>query len=187
VDVVTNFIAERNPILQLLVSICFIHPKCYPFDTNLKSDNYTGPVTATGEKVVTLLLTNRRESARDLIIDVLNQVQVNIKTSMFKQFSKEVARNGKTVEATKNIIDSVKVIWETTNTDLESAKTSIRELFYLLNMESQTEINAVAEICETALEIPDFVDAQYSAAISDESNNKRKSRNFGVWDSVLNR
>merc|ERR1712203_1056755 len=43
------------------------------------------------------------------------------------------------VVATKNIIDAVKAVWVTMNRDLEEAKSSIEELFYLLPMESESE------------------------------------------------
>ena len=61
------------------------------------------------------------------------------------------------------------VIWEKTNSDLESVKMSIRELFYLLEMKSKTEITAIVEIFETATEIPAFVEGQYRAALLDEN------------------
>merc|ERR1719297_478704 len=29
VDVISNFIADKDPMLQLFLSICFVHPDCY--------------------------------------------------------------------------------------------------------------------------------------------------------------
>merc|ERR1712038_1649719 len=189
IDVVTNFIAENNPVLQLLVSVCFLHPKCYPLEEihmkKLMDDNSVHD-SAKSKQLMKLLKENFRESARDMVIREISQVQENIKTMMFEFFSEEVAKNGTTVDAVKSIIDSVKVIWEKTNSDLESAKMSIRELFYLLEMKSETEVTAIVEIFETAAEIPAFVEGQYRAALLDENKNRRQSRNFGVWDSVLN-
>lgn len=189
IDVVTNFIAENNPVLQLLVSVCFLHPKCYPLEEihmkKLMDDSIVHD-SAKSKQLMKLLKENFRESARDMVIREISQVQENIKTMMFEFFSEEVAKNGTTVDAVKSIIDSVKVIWEKTNSDLESAKMSIRELFYLLEMKSETEVTAIVEIFETAAEIPAFVEGQYRAALLDENKNRRQSRNFGVWDSVLN-
>merc|ERR1712038_1964263 len=189
IDVVTNFIAENNPVLQLLVSVCFLHPKCYPLEEiHMKKlmDDQSNHDSAKSKQLMKLLKENSRESARDMVIREISQVQENIKTMMFEFFSEEVAKNGTTVDAVKSIIDSVKVIWEKTNSDLESAKMSIRELFYLLEMKSETEVTAIVEIFETAAEIPAFVEGQYRAALLDENKNRRQSRNFGVWDSVLN-
>merc|ERR1719446_1554117 len=32
-DVVKNFIAEREPMLQIFLNICFLHPTCYQLDS----------------------------------------------------------------------------------------------------------------------------------------------------------
>lgn len=189
VDVVTNFIYKRNPMLQLLLSICFVHPKCYSLEDvyiNNVVDHKENSLSETGALVQKLLREKRREAARNIIIDLLLEVQVEIKQKMFHYFTTEVARRGKSVEITKTIIDSVKVIWEKTNDDLESAKVSIRELFYLLPLQSDTEISAIVQMCEATQKITPFVDSQYKAAILDKTNNKRQSRNFGVWDDILN-
>ena len=65
--------------------------------------------SAKSKQLMKLLKENFRESARDMVIREISQVQENIKTMMFEFFSEEVAKNGTTVDAVKSIIDSVKV------------------------------------------------------------------------------
>merc|ERR1712038_2032728 len=99
IDVVTNFIAENNPVLQLLVSVCFLHPKCYPLEEihmkKLMDDSIVHD-SAKSKQLMKLLKENFRESARDMVIREISQVQENIKTMMFEFFSEEVAKNGTT-------------------------------------------------------------------------------------------
>ena len=55
------------------------------------------------------LLARRTETARDILLDMIRDVQDKIKILMFKYIEKGVGERGVSLTATKSIIDSVKV------------------------------------------------------------------------------
>jgi len=46
-------------------------------------------------------------------------------------------------------------IWESLNDDLEYAKSSIQELFYLVPLDTKEQVEAMVEIAEVVQRIPD--------------------------------
>merc|ERR1711879_912617 len=60
--------------------------------------------------------------------------------------------------------DSLKNIWVSVNSDLEYAKSSLQELFYLLPLDTSKEVKAVMEVAEVIQNIPGKVEALYSEA-----------------------
>merc|ERR1712048_1233988 len=67
-DIIQNFIADKDPILQLFLSICFIHPSCYqdPPPTALLTDGNIDLEAASplARDVARNLLERRTERAR---------------------------------------------------------------------------------------------------------------------------
>ena len=49
-------------------------------------------------------------------------------------------------------------IWISVNSDLESAKYSIQELFYLLPLDTKEQVQAMVEIAEVVQVIPDWTE-----------------------------
>merc|ERR1712083_710318 len=110
-DVVQNFIAEKDPILELYLSLCFLHPKCYqlrmPFNQEDEENEENVPpppkLDSRQKKILWGHLKARRtESARTLLVNLIKQ---------------GVAERGVSVAATKNIIDAVKGVWLSVNRD----------------------------------------------------------------------
>merc|ERR1712032_1474789 len=83
------------------------------------------------------LKARRTESARNLLVSLIKQIEASSKKMMFRYIQQGVAERGVSVVATKNIIDAVKGVWLSVNRDLEEAKSNIEELFYLLPMDSE--------------------------------------------------
>jgi len=167
-DIIHNFIADKDPILQLFLSICFIHPSCYQDSppSGLLSDGDINLEAASplASDVARSLLERRTEKARNLIISALMETQDKVKFLMFKYMETGVGARGVSVLATRKIIDSLKNIWVSVNSDLEYAKSSLQELFYLLPLDTSKEVKAVMEVAEVIQNIPGKVEALYSEA-----------------------
>ena len=58
-------------------------------------------------------------------------------------------------------------IWLSVNSDLEYAKSSLQELFYLLPLNTNEEVKAVMEVAEVIQNIPGKVEALYREAAED--------------------
>jgi len=170
-DIIHNFIADKDPILQLFLSICFIHPSCYQDSppSGLLSDGDIDLEAASplAREVARNLLERRTEKARNLIISALMETQDKVKFLMFKYMETGVGARGVSVLATRKIIDSLKNIWVSVNSDLEYAKSSLQELFYLLPLDTSKEVKAVMEVAEVIQNIPGKVEALYSEAAED--------------------
>jgi len=170
-DIIHNFIADKDPILQLFLSICFIHPSCYQDSppSGLLSDGDIDLEAASplARDVARNLLERRTEKARNLIISALMETQDKVKFLMFKYMETGVGARGVSVLATRKIIDSLKNIWVSVNSDLEYAKSSLQELFYLLPLDTSEEVKAVMEVAEVIQNIPGKVEALYSEAAED--------------------
>jgi len=170
-DVIHNFIADKDPILQLFLSICFIHPSCYqdspPSSLLSGGDIDLEAASPLARDVARNLLERRTEKARNIIISALMETQDKVKFLMFKYMETGVGARGVSVLATRKIIDSLKNIWQSVNSDLEYAKSSLQELFYLLPLDSSEEVKAVMEVAEVIQNIPGKVEALYSEAVED--------------------
>merc|ERR1712061_620448 len=170
-DIIHNFIADKDPILQLFLSICFIHPSCYQDSppSGLLSDGdidleAASPLARDGARN---LLERRTEKARNLIISALMETQDKVKFLMFKYMETGVGARGVSVLATRKIIDPLKNIWVSVNSDLEYAKSSLQEPFYLLPLDTSEEVKAVMEVAEVIQNIPGKVETLYSEAALD--------------------
>jgi len=170
-DIIHNFIADKDPILQLFLSICFIHPSCYqdspPSGLLSGGDIDLEAASPLARDVARNLLERRTEKARNIIISALMETQDKVKFLMFKYMETGVGARGVSVLATRKIIDSLKNIWVSVNSDLEYAKSSLQELFYLLPLDSSEEVKAVMEVAEVIQNIPGKVEALYSEAVED--------------------
>ena len=129
------------------------------------------------------LLHRRTEKARNILVAALMNVQDHVKRLMFKYIELGVAARGASVPATKNIIDAVKVymsqnatdtidnilqnIWISVNSDLEYAKSSLQELFYLVPLDSNSSVRRLTEIAEVILNIPNKVEKLFLEATQD--------------------
>merc|ERR1719232_2425488 len=139
VDVISNFIADVDPTLQLFLSICFVHPSCYqdspPSAASSRSSEARsldlGLMSPLARDLADNLIHRRTERARNSLVAALMRVQAEVKMLMFKYIQIGVEARGVSVLATKNIIDAVKNIWISVNSDLEYAKSSLQELFYV--------------------------------------------------------
>jgi len=93
-DVVQNFIAEKDPILELYLSLCFLHPKCYqlqmPFyqgeDYDEDEDMPPPPKLDSEQKKILWghLKARRTESARNLLVSLIKQIEASSKKMMFR-------------------------------------------------------------------------------------------------------
>jgi len=101
------------------------------------------------------LLARRTETARNILLKMVKETQDKIKVLMFKFIEKGVGEKGVSVEATKRIIDTFKSIWLSLNGDLDYAKSSIQELFYLVPLNTKEQVDAMVEIAEVVQRIPD--------------------------------
>jgi len=170
-DIIQNFIADKDPILQLFLSICFIHPSCYQDSppTGLLTDGNIDLEAASplARDVARNLLERRTEKARNILISALMETQDKVKFLMFKYMETGVGARGVSVLATRKIIDSLKNIWLSVNSDLEYAKSSLQELFYLLPLNTPEQVKAVMEVAEVVQNIPSKVETLYSEAALD--------------------
>lgn len=176
VDVIRNFISERDPILELFLSVCFVHPNCLQLESPL-------PMTELGEEgreILRLLQARRTETARLLLLNKIERVNLKIKEYMFQVISEQVAKRGVSVAATKNIIDTVKGVWEDVRGDLDSVVTSIQEIFSTNLPLTPGIITGIAEIGDILPRIAGHVLKQYLDAAE---NGYSRYRQFSSWDS----
>merc|ERR1712013_173338 len=128
IEVVNNFIAEEDPMLQLFLNLCFLHPSCYQLE--LPSTNTSSsPISRTSLDMKNNLLARKTETARNILLKMVKQVQEKIKVLMFKYIEKAVGERGVSLVATRNIIDTFKSLWESQNSDLDYAKSGLQEIF----------------------------------------------------------
>merc|ERR1711978_247652 len=101
-------------MLQLFLSICFIHPSCYqdspPIATSGSSEIDLQAASPLARDLAVNLLDRRTEKARNILISALMEAQESVKLLMFKYIEIGVGARGVSILATKKIIDSVKVI-----------------------------------------------------------------------------
>jgi len=189
-DVVQNFIAEKDPILELYLSLCFLHPKCYqlqmPFYQEDEEDEENVPpppkLDSRQKKILWGHLKARRtESARTLLVNLIKQLEASSKKMMFRFIQQGVAERGVSVAATMNIIDAVKGVWLSVNRDLEEAKSNIEELFYLLPMDSESERRTLLSLVGSLLAIPDHIEGLYQKALEEGYQNYVKSGSWNSW------
>merc|ERR1719468_764407 len=117
VDVISNFIADVDPTLQLFLSICFVHPSCYrdspPSAASSRASEARsldlGLMSPLARDLADNLIHRRTERARNSLVAALMRVQAEVKMLMFKYIQIGVEARGVSVLATKNIIDAVKV------------------------------------------------------------------------------
>lgn len=180
-DIIHNFIADKDPILQLFLSICFIHPSCSqdsaPSGTRSGGDIDLEAASPLARDLARNLLERRTEKARNILISALMETQDKVKFLMFKYMETGVGARGVSVLATRKIIDSLKNIWLSVNSDLEYAKSSLQELFYLLPLNTSQEVKAVMEVAELIQNIPGRVEALYSEAAEDGTQDLLVSSN----------
>jgi len=183
VDIIHNFIADKDPMLQLFLSICFIHPACYQDKppTSSSEDIDLQSASPLARDVAEKLLDRRTEKARNVIIDSLMETQDKVKQLMFKYIEIGVGARGVSVMATKKIIDSVKTIWLSVDSDLEYAKSSLQELFYLLPLDTSEQVRAVMEVAEVIQTIPAKVERVYNEATQDGYNSYVSSSSWDSW------
>merc|ERR1712198_344531 len=105
-DVIENVIAKEDPMLQLFLRICFLHPNCCQLDIPQKHDMTKSDAVNTLEKV---LKKKKTETARSLLLSLIDQSQKRLKKMMFQNISEGVAEKGFTVSTTRDIIDDIKV------------------------------------------------------------------------------
>merc|ERR1719167_153645 len=151
-DVIENVIAKEDPMLQLFLRICFLHPNCYQLDIPQKRDMTKSDAVNTLEKV---LKKKKTETARSLLLSLIYQSQKRLKKMMFHNISQGVAEKGFTVSTTRDIIDGIKDIWISVNADLDYVKSSIKELFYLISFKTTEQVEALLEIADIVQRIPE--------------------------------
>jgi len=185
VDVIHNFIADKDPMLQLFLSICFIHPSCYqdspPIATSGSSEIDLQAASPLARDIAQNLLDRRTEKARNILVHSLMEVQDSVKLLMFKYIEIGVGARGVSVLATKKIIDSVKNIWISVNSDLEYAKSSLQELFYLLPLDTTEQVRAVMEVAEVIQTIPSKVETLYSTATEEGYHSYVSNSSWDSW------
>merc|ERR1719232_1228289 len=91
VDVISNFIADVDPTLQLFLSICFVHPSCYqdspPSASSRASEARSldlGLMSPLARDLADNLIHRRTERARNSLVAALMRVQAEVKMLMFK-------------------------------------------------------------------------------------------------------
>merc|ERR1719430_780786 len=109
------------------------------------------------------------------------KVQEKIKLLMFKYIREGVGSRGVSILATKTIIDSIKSIWESLNGDLEYAKSSIEELFYLLPLDTKEQVEAMVEIAEVVQKIPNRTEQLLQEATQDGYQEYVRDCSWNSW------
>lgn len=185
-DVVKNFIAEKDPILELYLGLCFLHPQCYQLEMPLPQDgeDILLPPNLNSEQAKELwghLKARRTESARNLLVGLIKQIQSSNKRMMFQYIKEGVAARGVSVAATKNIIDSIKTIWESVNRDLEAAKNSLEELFYITPLETESQKRTLLDLVGPLLAIPSHTSSLYQSAATEGYKEYIEKGSWNSW------
>ena len=102
------YISPYSPY-QLFLSICFLHPTCYQLDMPSTTTYSSSYISSSSQDMVDNLLARRTETARDILLDMIRDVQDKIKILMFRNIENGVGEIGVSLTATKSIINSVKV------------------------------------------------------------------------------
>merc|ERR1712072_1310667 len=173
VDVISNFIADVDPTLQLFLSICFVHPSCYkdspPSASNRASEARSldlGLMSPLARDIADNLIQRRTERARNSLVSAIMRVQAG----------------GVSVLATKNIIDAVKNIWISVNSDLEYAKSSLQELFHVLDLDMEEDkVRARAEVADIIITIPAKVETLYERATQEGYQDYVRHSSWDSW------
>jgi len=182
-DVIKNFIADRDPMLQLFLSICFIQPTCYQLDSPspIVTALTMASLSPLSQQLAGHLAARRTETARNLLVDEVMNVQRQIKGLMFKYIQEGVGARGVSILATKTIIDSIKDIWLSLNSDLEYAKSSIQELFYILPLDTKEQVQSMLEIAEVVQRIPDKTEVLLQEATQQGYQQYVRSSSWNSW------
>jgi len=186
-DVVKNFIAEQDPILELYLSLCFLHPDCYQLDVPVQEeqdlDSPRPPPSLESEQARQLwghLKARRTESARNLLVGLIKQLKAKNKQMMFRYMQEGVAARGVSIAATRNIIDSLKNIWESVNKDLDEAKRTVEELF-LLPLNSEAHKRSLIDVVSALLAIPGHTEGLYQKAATEGYRNYLDRASWDSW------
>jgi len=188
-DVISNFIADVDPTLQLFLSICFVHPSCYqdspPSASSRASEARAldlGLMTPLARDIADNLIQRRTERARNTLVTAIMRVQAEVKMLMFKYIQIGVQARGVSVPATKNIIDAVKNIWISVNSDLEYAKSSLQELFHVLDLDMEKDkVRALAEVADIITTIPAKVETLYERATQEGYQDYVRHSSWDSW------
>jgi len=189
VDVISNFIADVDPTLQLFLSICFVHPSCYqdspPSASSRASEARSldlGLMSPLARDIADNLIQRRTERARNSLVSAIMRVQAEVKMLMFKYIQIGVQARGVSVLATKNIIDAVKNIWISVNSDLEYAKSSLQELFHVLDLDMEEDkVRALAEVADIIITIPAKVETLYERATQEGYQDYVRHSSWDSW------
>eukprot|EP00092_Neocalanus_flemingeri_P102857 GFUD01131575.1.p1 GENE.GFUD01131575.1~~GFUD01131575.1.p1 ORF type:complete len:318 (-),score=108.38 GFUD01131575.1:93-1046(-) len=181
-DVIQNFIAERDPMLQLFLNLCFLHPTCYQLDPPSATNHISSsPISPVSQVIAEHLMARRTETARNILVKLIKDAKEMIKILMFKYIEKSVGESGVSIMATKSIIDSVKSIWLSLNGDLEYATSSIQELFYLLPLDTKEQVQTMVEIVEVVQRIPAKTEVLLQEATQDGYQQYVRSSSWDSW------
>lgn len=182
-DVISNFIADKDPMLQLFLSICFVHPDCYqaapPAATRLEEADLAS-LSPLARDLADNLRNRRTEAARNLLVAALSNVQERVTRLMFKHIELGVGARGVSVAATKNIIDAVKNIWVSVSGDLEYAKSAVQEVFYTLDLGPEKEA-ALVQLADTVLAVPARVEQLFSQATQEGYKDYVRHSSWDSW------
>merc|ERR1719468_169004 len=103
-DVISNFIADVDPTLQLFLSICFVHPSCYqdspPSASSRASEARSldlGLMSPLARDIADNLIQRRTERARNTLVSAIMRVQAEVKMLMFKYIQIGVQARGVSV------------------------------------------------------------------------------------------
>jgi len=187
VDVINNFIADEDPMLKLFLSLCFLHPSCYQdsapgaLHTSDDSPLDISTMSPIASDLADNLINRRTERARNILVHALMQVQTHVRRLMFKYIEVGVAARGYSVPATMGIIDAVKGLWISVDSDLEFAKSSIQELFYLEPITSNSKIRALAEVADIIVDLPMKVEKLFDEATQDGYKDYVRNSSWNSW------
>lgn len=177
VDVIRNFIAEKDPMLELFLTVCFVHPHCFKFEAPIPGSE----LGAEAREILQLLQSRRPESARRRLLEKIEAVRVLIKHKMFQILSEEVGARGVSVAATKNIIDSVKDVWLGVTADLSSVVASIQEIFTLGIPDVAAVQDGMAGTADIIQRIPAHVEHLFRTAAQNGFSRYRKMNSWDSW------
>jgi len=181
IDIVHNFIADRDPLLQLFLSLCFLDPSCYQLEAprKLESDQETpSPLILELEH---RLMDKRKEAARNLLVELIDSVVEENRRSMFDAIEEGVATRGVSVIATKNIIDSIKKIWLGVEGDMEYVKSTTHNILFSLMLDSNKKVGSVLDIARALEKVPDYTRKLYKEASTEGYKHYVKNQSWNSW------